>query len=136
MSHPDQDLDLGFERDVVLEAGDRQVINQGLGNFHSFITTQYPASNFLYEIPVNGMNEEGTIVSGIVDLLIEQDEGYWIIDHKSDQVESLADAFSNHVPQLMAYKTIIDGYGDKPVLGVGIHWVRNGQVSMVKMGNH
>jgi hypothetical protein len=136
MSRPDQELDLGFEKGVVLEAGDKQVINKGLGNFHSFITAQYPASNLLYEIPVNGMNEEGAIVAGIVDLLIEQDEGYWIIDHKSDQVENLADAFSVHVPQLMAYKKIIDGYQDKPVLGVGIHWVRKGQVSMVKMGNH
>ena len=90
----------------------------------------------LYEIPVNGKNEKGAIVSGIVDMLIEEDEGYWIIDHKSDQVESIDEAFSVHVPQLMAYKTIIDGYQDKPVLGVGINWIRNGQLSLVRMENH
>ena len=136
MSRPDQELDPGFDKGVVLNAADRQVINKGLGDFHSYITTQYPASNLLYEIPVNGKNGEGAIVSGIVDLLIEEDEGYWIMDHKSDQVVRLEDSFSVHMLQLMAYKTIIDGYQDKPVLGVGIHWVRNGQVSMVKMENH
>ena len=136
MSRPDKELDPGFDKGVVLNAADRQVINKGLGDFHSYITTQYPASNLLYEIPVNGKNGEGAIVSGIVDLLIEEDEGYWIMDHKSDQVVRLEDSFSVHMLQLMAYKTIIDGYQDKPVLGVGIHWVRNGQVSMVKMENH
>ena len=133
MSRPDQELDLGFEKGVVLEADDKQVINKGLGDFHSFITAQYPASNLLYEIPINGMNEEGAIVAGVVDLLIEQDDGYWIIDHKSDQVGDIKAAFSTHLSQLMAYASIIDGHRDKPVLGVGINWVRNGQVSFVKM---
>ncbi len=136
MSQPDQKLEIDSVEGVDLVEGDEEVMNVELGNFHTFITTHYPSANLLFEIPVNGKNEEGAIVSGIVDMLIEEDEGYWIIDHKSDQVESIDEAFSVHVPQLMAYKTIIDGYQDKSVLGVGINWVRNGQLSLLRMENH
>jgi ATP-dependent exoDNAse (exonuclease V) beta subunit len=111
------------------------VVNTELNNFQTFINEKYPASNLLYEVPVNGKNEDGALVSGIVDLLIEEDAGYWIIDHKTDQLDVTDESITAHLPQLMAYATIIDGYREKPVLGVGINWVRSGQLSIVTMGN-
>ena len=133
MYKPDQKLDLDSVEGLALEEVDQQAIHAELSNFRQYINENYPAANLLYEIPVNGKNEAGAIVSGVVDLLIEEDAGYWIIDHKSDQVGDVNAAFSTHLSQLMAYASIIDGYRDKPVLGIGINWVRNGQVSFVKM---
>jgi len=133
MYQPDEKLDLDSVESLAVEEGDQQVIHAELTNFRQFIDENYPASNLLYETPVNGKNEAGAIVSGVVDLLIDEDRGYWIIDHKSDQVDDVNAAFSTHLPQLLSYASIIDGCRDKPVLGVGINWVRDGQISFVKM---
>ncbi len=135
MSRPDEKLNLDFFEGADLAEGDEQAVNTDLSNFQKFINEKYPASNLLYEIPINGKNETGALVSGIVDLLIEEEAGYWIIDHKTDQVEVSDASIEAHLPQLMAYATIIDGYQGKPVLGVGINWVRNGQLSIATMEN-
>ena len=116
-----------------------QVIAQGLaekiGESSSHLIHKRGDTNgrFIQTESVDRFKDHRDGLIRIVDLLIAQDDGYWIIDHKSDQVSDIKAAFSTHLSQLMAYASIIDGHRDKPVLGVGINWVRNGQVSFVKM---
>jgi ATP-dependent exoDNAse (exonuclease V) beta subunit len=97
--------------------------------FQNYLNKQFPESNCFYEIPINGLDKTGTVITGIIDLLIEDDGGYWIIDHKSDRTSNLEESFASHLPQLMTYKSILDGVNGKPVLGVGIHWVRTGELT-------
>ena len=39
------------------------------------------------ELPLLGIDDNGSVVSGTADLVLEMDDGVWIIDHKSDQVD-------------------------------------------------
>ena len=53
-------------------------------------------------MPLLGVDENGSVTSGFADLLIESDDGVWIIDHKSDQVVEMEMAFKKYSPLLNA----------------------------------
>ena len=64
---------------------------------------------------------------GVADLVIETAHGLWIIDHKSDQVNDPDVAFKNYRPQLKSYAKALVREG-ATVLGIGINWIRSGEV--------
>lgn len=76
------------------------------------------------------MDENGSVITGIADLVLEIEDGVWIIDHKSDQVDDLEAAFSSYRPQLECYAKSLASIGHK-VLGVAINWIRRGEVVSV-----
>ena len=72
----------------------------------------------------------GTTVAGSIDLLIETDKGFWIIDHNSDRTEDFDAIFSSYLLQLMDYANAVAKVrSDKKVLGVGINRVSFGDVA-------
>ena len=79
------------------------------------------------ELPILALTDQGTLMSGLVDLVVETEEGVWIIDHKSDQIDDSLAAFGKYQAQLGAYADALRKSGVH-VLGVGIHWIRNGEV--------
>ena len=83
------------------------------------------------EVPLLSKTQQGSTVSGSIDLLLETKEGYWIIDHKSDRVDNFEEQFAHHYPQLEAYARFTKL--DKPLLGLGINWVRSGMISLIKV---
>jgi hypothetical protein len=54
---------------------------------------------------------------------METQEGYWIIDHKTDKTLDE----NKHYPQLLAYANSLTL--NKPILGMMVHWVRFGQLT-------
>jgi len=109
----------------------KNILGHNVILFKDYLDNYFPNSNCLYEVPVTGLDKTGTVITGIMDLLIESDDGYWIIDHKSDRTNNLDESFATHLPQLMTYATLLDGVEGKTVLGVGIHWVRTGEVTVL-----
>ena len=79
------------------------------------------------ELPLLGIDENGSVVSGTADLVVETDSGVWIIDHKSDQIEEPQVAFENYRPQLEYYAKLLKSMGHE-VAGLGINWIRRGEV--------
>ena len=79
------------------------------------------------ELPLLGIDDNGSVVSGTADLVLETDGGIWIIDHKSDQVDDPELAFNSYRPQLECYATLLQSMGHN-VLGLGINWIRRGEV--------
>jgi ATP-dependent exoDNAse (exonuclease V) beta subunit len=77
-------------------------------------------------LPTLSINELGQTVSGTIDLLLETEKGYWIVDHKTDKIAE----YSKHHAQLMAYAQALKL--DKPVLGLAVHWVRFGCIEFDK----
>jgi len=69
------------------------------------------------------------VINGLVDLVVETEEGCWIIDHKSDQIDDSTAAFGKYKAQLKAYEDSLKNTG-KNILGVAIHWIRQGDVIM------
>lgn len=85
------------------------------------------AIGFKAEISMLAKSDEGAVVSGIIDCLVETEDGYYIIDHKSDE-DSGEQAFEHHQQQLAAYAKYLNL--DKPVLGIGVNWLREGRVQI------
>ena len=86
------------------------------------------------EIPVLALNSSGSIINGSIDLLVETSTGFWIIDHKSDQVDDLELRCAKYLPQLNCYAVALAAArSDKPLLGVGVNWISNGAVSILEM---
>ena len=87
------------------------------------------------ELPILGLDEKGSVISGTLDLLVETTDGYWILDHKSDALDDTAGRFSVYRPQLACYAGIIrKAFPEKRVLGTGIHWIFRGAVTLMPEG--
>jgi ATP-dependent exoDNAse (exonuclease V) beta subunit len=108
-------------------------LSQQIQQFRSYCMEELNTVGFHYELPILGMTGQGAVVSGSIDLLMETDNGYWIIDHKTDTVSDFDEQFVSHNKQLEAYAQFVKL--DKPLLGVGINWVRNGKISLKKISN-
>ncbi|MFT4953512.1 MAG: ATP-dependent helicase/nuclease subunit A [Pseudoalteromonas tetraodonis] len=90
----------------------------------------WEASAYQTELPMLSELDNGVTLSGILDLLVETGEGYWIVDHKTDR--NIDDKqFKHHLPQLLAYAKHIKL--NKPVVGIAINWVREGRLTTVKL---
>ncbi len=98
--------------------------------FEVYSKSGLQATDIQCEVPILSKTEQESVVSGSIDILIETETGYWIIDHKSDSVDNFLERFTHHYPQLEAYAKFTKL--DKPLLGVGINWVRYGKVSLLE----
>jgi ATP-dependent exoDNAse (exonuclease V) beta subunit len=94
--------------------------------FHAWTVSALKAISLKSETPMLAKTHEGATLSGIIDLLIETENGYWIVDHKTD-IKTNDEQFKKHLPQLLAYAQYTKL--DKPILGVAVNWVREGKVS-------
>lgn len=80
------------------------------------------------ECPVLALNQQGQTLSGIIDLLVETDEGYWVIDHKTDTDNDA----SKHWSQIQAYANCLNL--EKPVLGLAVNWTQHGILETLEFG--
>ena len=96
--------------------------------FKSYGESDLQVVNIQCEVPILSKTEQGSTVSGSIDLLVETDAGYWIIDHKSDSVDNFEEQFEHHYSQLEAYAKFTKL--DKPLLGLGVNWIRYGKMSL------
>jgi ATP-dependent exoDNAse (exonuclease V) beta subunit len=112
---------------IKLSDDHKQVIVNQVSLFDKWVTDYYSSQSILREWPILYMDSNQSVVSGSIDLLIQTKDGVWILDHKSDDVEYVDKAFQMYKPQLDAYAEALrqSGYS---VLGVGIHWIRRGEV--------
>jgi len=90
--------------------------------------SNWETENYRTELPLLAQVEKGVTLNGIVDLLIESKEGYWIVDHKTD-LDISDQQFNHHLPQLLAYAKYLKL--SKPVLGIAINWVRAGKLTVI-----
>ncbi len=83
-----------------------------------------------WEVPVTAKNQSGSCISGIIDLLVENADGYWIVDHKSDVTHDVTETFNHYLPQLECYaQALSEGMGLK-VGGLAIHWASLGSITL------
>lgn len=109
-----------------------QSIANGVASFEGWLENHFSAKSVARELPLLALDDNGSVISGIADLVVETLDGIWIIDHKSDQIDAPALAFNHYRPQLDAYARLLASAGDN-VLGVGINWVRRGEVVLSHM---
>ncbi|MEH6502076.1 MAG: UvrD-helicase domain-containing protein [Pseudoalteromonas distincta] len=97
--------------------------------FDNWLIDQYSPSSIHRELPIIALTDEGSVMNGLIDVVLETEDGCWVIDHKSDQIEDSLAAFNGYQAQLAAYKDALEKSG-KRVLGTAIHWIRNGELVM------
>jgi ATP-dependent exoDNAse (exonuclease V) beta subunit len=102
-------------------------IKQSLTNFTAWLENTWQPIHYHCELPTLSVNELGQTVSGTIDLLVETETGYWIVDHKTDKLAE----YSKHHTQLMAYAKALKL--DKPVLGLAVNWVRGCRLESINL---
>ncbi len=108
-------------------------------SFNAYLARQLSPVALRSEEPFVSLNEAGTVVTGTIDLLVETADGFWIVDHKSDQIElsGLQERAGHYYPQLAAYAAAVATlHPGKPVKGIMINWVSLGMVSVVSGDTH
>jgi ATP-dependent exoDNAse (exonuclease V) beta subunit len=114
---------------VQLEDGMAKNIAECVAKFESWLKQQFEPRSVVRELPLLALDENGSVLSGVADLVIETAHGLWIIDHKSDQLNDPDVALKNYRPQLKSYAKALVSEGST-VLGIGINWIRSGEVVM------
>jgi ATP-dependent exoDNAse (exonuclease V) beta subunit len=128
-ARPDLSHKLSAATGVKLDVPALEAITTGVAEFETWIANKFAPARIARELPFSTTRSDGAVVSGIIDLLVETDDGYWIIDHKSDVVEDPRASFASYWPQLAAYVDAVSKVkSGPPVLGVGINWIRRGEV--------
>ena len=98
-----------------------------MNSFEQWVAELFSATAIHRELPLLGLDDNGSVVSGTADLVLETDGGVWILDHKSDQVEDPEAAFNGYRPQLECYARLLQSMGHD-IVGLGINWIRRGEV--------
>ena len=114
---------------VELSEGTAASIAASVSSFEKWVTERFSATAIHRELPLLGIDDNGSVVSGTADLVLETVGGIWIIDHKSDQVENPELAFLRYQPQLECYAKLLRSMGHN-VVGLGINWIRRGKVTL------
>ncbi len=77
------------------------------------------------ELQVTGLKPNGQVVSGEIDMLVEGEADWWLIDHKTD-INAYA---TNHIDQLLTYRQMC---GALKVGNLAINWARAGQLEALE----
>lgn len=115
------------------DLSEREYLNvkRAVDELDTWITKYFSPLTVQREVPILALNSEGSVVSGVIDLLVEISEGLWIIDHKTDTSGDLDATFAQYYPQLAVYRNAVSmAMPGKKVLGVGINWVTYGKVTL------
>ena len=102
-------------------------IAAAVGQFEAWLALYFDSKSVMREWPILTLDEEGAVVSGTADLIVETPQGFWVIDHKSDQSDDPVQSFAGYQPQLASYAAALADEG-KTVLGIAINWTRRGEV--------
>jgi ATP-dependent helicase/nuclease subunit A len=129
------------------EATDRVLQNHGVQDvisvvdadgcvtrLYNKIQERFSPSNCAVEFPIHYELETGQLVSGWIDLLLETEDGFVLIDHKASprarsDWEEIALSYSG---QLAAYAAGIEKVTDKPVISSWIHFALTGGLVEVR----
>jgi ATP-dependent helicase/nuclease subunit A len=94
----------------------------------TFVDERWPGAVWHREVPIRvgvGSGDAARRVNGEIDLLLETEAGYVVIDHKTygnpGEVAVRVQA-EQYLPQLAAYGRALEGLGGKGVLGYWLHF--------------
>ncbi|MEL0638505.1 UvrD-helicase domain-containing protein [Marinomonas sp. TI.3.20] len=103
------------------------IFKQGLALF-DWVKTRYPDAVLHTEMPIMLMLSDGGLRQGAIDLVVEADEGWIVIDHKSNPQpkDKWLDIAQEHSGQLKAYRDALEVLSGKPVISTLVHFSVSG----------
>lgn len=108
---------------------DFQALASATPVFMEALSNRFHPVGLHWEVPIIAEDNAGSTINGTIDLLVEADNGYWIVDHKSDETDDREERFARYWPQLNCYATALSEGMGVTVAGVAIHWVCYGEIS-------
>lgn len=120
----------------ITDPAQQQALKAHLDGFRSALETlcggiktlhcEVPVTGLNSKVPVTGLNSKGQVISGVIDLLVEDTQNrWWIIDHKTDK-EAVSKGYWE---QLQAYRHILQQ--TRTVAGCVLNWTRHGEMGAV-----
>jgi ATP-dependent exoDNAse (exonuclease V) beta subunit len=86
------------------------------------------------EVPLLGLDTNCSVVSGAVDVLVTNAQGYWVVDYKSDRTDDQDARFQIYLPQLLAYaEALRKNESTPPVCGVAVFWITSGEITRMPL---
>ncbi|MBU1207446.1 MAG: UvrD-helicase domain-containing protein [Proteobacteria bacterium] len=100
---------------------------------HPFMDRVHQAKRFFREVPFSVFLQE-KIMEGKIDLLFEEDEGWVIVDYKTDEVSGVAldERFEAYREQGIWYARAVEKVTRRAVKEVAFFFVRTGEVRSLK----
>lgn len=119
-------LKVAIDNDVV------SVVAAHVGAFEAWLKTRFDFDTAHREWPVLCLRDDGSVLSGTIDLVVRRGDEVWIIDHKSDQLHTRCAGLGSYLGQLSAYAQALTSQG-LTVRGIGINWTRYGEVELMEI---
>jgi ATP-dependent helicase/nuclease subunit A len=97
-----------------------------------FLATLYPGATWHREVPIAGKVASPAglrQVTGSIDLLLETNEGWVVIDHKTYPGTDWERRAHGYAPQLAAYRRVLDAAGAKRVVAQLVHFPIGGRIA-------
>jgi ATP-dependent exoDNAse (exonuclease V) beta subunit len=96
--------------------------------FKDWLVERWPNAKLYVECPISMVNQEGQRLSGSIDLLIETEAGWIVIDHKSTStgMENLPHVAAHYGGQLAAYREALEKVTNKPVIEQWLNFMMMG----------
>ncbi|MWV55107.1 AAA family ATPase, partial [Chlorobium phaeovibrioides] len=128
--HPEREELLRESFEGMLANEQLKPVNDAVRAFDAWLGSRFSIIKRHAELPLLALHTDGSVVAGFTDLVVETDDGLWIVDHKSDQVTTealLEERFTIYLPQLRCYAdALAAARPDKPVKGLMLNWVSFG----------
>ena len=86
-----------------------------------FMASHYEGYKAYKEWPISLRNDDGQVIQGWIDLLLDTPNGYVIIDHKDYPGTDAHERMRIYIPQLNMYKKIIEKATKRPVVDTLLH---------------
>ncbi|MEH6628625.1 MAG: UvrD-helicase domain-containing protein [Motiliproteus sp.] len=112
---------------------DAEAVVKQTDAFIRHIEERFNPNAWHVEYPMHYTNEQGQVVRGWIDLALETDDGWVVIDHKSSPHarSEWADKALSYSGQLALYREALNGVADQPVSSCWIHFATTGGLVQV-----
>lgn len=108
-----------------------EVVDAG-NHLNEFIGANYPECKIHREWPMFMRNEQGQVIQGWIDMLIETKDGYVIIDHKDYPGRDVIERAEKYKTQLIAYEEAVEKSTGRPVVDILLHFPISGLILSLK----
>ena len=101
----------------VAQSVDKDAVCAQVTAFQKWIASRWPGCPVYVEVPVEADGPNGTRIRGRIDLLVEAQDGWVLLDHKSNPGGAARDEdlVAEHGPQLESYGHALLSATSKPV---------------------
>jgi len=129
-----QDQRLELAEGIIAEFGligkvsHQDLVNQA-DKFYGMVQKKFPGCRILREVPFHRV-QDGVVVQGFADMVVETDAGYVVFDHKTfvGSKEQMMERARGYAGQLEMYRELVEQGSGKKVVGCWVSFFLGGVV--------